>query len=117
VYNDGGTSRANAAGSMSKTANESGVVTETKQTTKKPPLYKVLFHNDDYTTMEFVISVLMNVFHHSEAMAHTIMMHVHTKNVGVAGIFTREIAETKVAKTVALARKSDFPLELTIEPE
>jgi ATP-dependent Clp protease adaptor protein ClpS len=102
---------------MSKSANESEVVTETKQTTKKPPLYKVIFHNDDYTTMEFVVAVLMSVFHHSEAMAHTIMMQVHTKGAGVAGVFTREIAETKVAKTVALARKNDFPLELSIEPE
>lgn len=102
---------------MSKSGSDTEVVTETKQTTKKPPLYKVLFHNDDYTTMEFVVSVLTTVFHHSEAMAHTIMMHVHTKGVGVAGVFTREIAETKVAKTVALARKNDFPLELSIEPE
>lgn len=102
---------------MSKTAHDSDVVTETKQTTKKPPLYKVLFHNDDYTTMEFVVSVLVTVFHHSEAMAHTIMMHVHTKGFGVAGVFTREIAETKVARTVALARKNEFPLELSIEPE
>lgn len=117
MYNERGSTRANAAGSMSKTANDSEVVTETKQATKKPPLYKVLFHNDDYTTMEFVVSVLMTVFHHSEAMAHTIMLHVHQKNVGVAGVFTREIAETKVAKTIALARKADFPLEVSIEPE
>jgi ATP-dependent Clp protease adaptor protein ClpS len=102
---------------MSKSANESEVVTKTEQTTKKPPLYKVIFHNDDYTTMEFVVAVLTSVFHHSEAMAHTIMMQVHTKGAGVAGVFTREIAETKVQKTVALARKSDFPLELSIEPE
>lgn len=102
---------------MSKTANESEVVSQTKETTKKPPLYKVVFHNDDYTTMEFVVSVLMTVFHHSEAMAHTIMMHVHTKGMGVAGVFTREIAETKAAKTIALARKNEFPLELSIEPE
>jgi ATP-dependent Clp protease adaptor protein ClpS len=102
---------------MGKTANEHEVVTKSEQTTKKPPLYKVIFHNDDYTTMEFVVSVLMTVFHHSEAMAHTIMMHVHTKGAGVAGVFTREIAETKVAKTVQLARKNEFPLELSIEPE
>jgi ATP-dependent Clp protease adaptor protein ClpS len=104
---------------MSKTNSNSDVQldSKTEQTTKKPPLYKVLFHNDDYTTMEFVVSVLVTVFHHSEAMAHTIMMHVHTKGVGVAGVFTREIAETKVAKTISLARKNEFPLELSIEPE
>lgn len=93
------------------------VVSDTKTQTKKPPLYKVLFHNDDYTTMDFVVSVLLTVFHHTEASAFQIMMHVHTNGVGVAGVYTREIAETKVAQTVALARKNEFPLEVTIEPE
>ena len=91
-------------------------VTKTTQETKKPPMYKVLFHNDDYTTMEFVVSVLIGVFHHSEASAFEIMMHVHKNGIGVAGVFTREIAETKVAQTIALARKNEFPLEVTIEP-
>lgn len=93
------------------------VVSESEQKTKKPSLYKVLFHNDDYTTMEFVVSVLMTVFHHSQASAYRIMMHIHTNGMGVAGVYTKEVAETKVAQTVAIARKNEFPLEVTIEPE
>lgn len=92
------------------------VLSETKEKTKKPPMYKVLFHNDDYTTMEFVVSVLMTIFHHSEAAAFRIMMHVHTNGMGVAGVYTKEVAETKVAQTVAAARRNEFPLEVTIEP-
>lgn len=93
------------------------VLSESEQKTKKPSLYKVLFHNDDYTTMEFVVSVLMTVFHHSQASAYRIMMHIHTNGMGVAGVYTKEVAETKVAQTVAIARKNEFPLEVTIEPE
>lgn len=100
-----------------KTGGNTETVQKTDQRTKKPPMYKVLFHNDDYTTMEFVVSALVGIFHHSEASAFRIMMHVHQNGVGVAGVFTREVAETKVAQTVAAARKNDFPLEVTIEPE
>ena len=96
---------------------ESDVVTKTKPVTKKPQMFKVLLHNDDYTTMEFVVTVLMTLFHHDQASAWAIMMKVHTSGVGQAGVFTREVAETKVAKTVQLARKYDFPLECTMEPE
>lgn len=92
------------------------VLEDVQSKTAKPKMYKVLFHNDDYTTMEFVVSVLMSIFHHSEASAFKIMMHVHTNGVGVAGVYTKEVAETKVAQTTQLARKNDFPLELTIEP-
>ena len=91
-------------------------VTATVEKTDKPPMYRVLFHNDDYTTMEFVVSVLVTLFHHSEATAFEIMMHVHKNGVGVAGVYTKEIAETKVAQTLALARKNEFPLEVTYEP-
>ena len=90
--------------------------TDTRAKTKKPPMFKVLFHNDDYTTMEFVVSVLISVFHHSEASAFRIMMHVHQNGVGVAGVYTKEVAETKVAQTIAAARKHEYPLEVTIEP-
>lgn len=100
-----------------KPKTESDVVTRPDQETKKPSLYKVLLHNDDYTTMEFVVAVLTTVFHHGEAMAHTIMMHVHKNGVGIAGVYTLEVAETKVQKTVELARKNEFPLECSIEPE
>ncbi|MCC7381551.1 MAG: ATP-dependent Clp protease adapter ClpS [Deltaproteobacteria bacterium] len=96
---------------------DTDVVLEDKVKTKKPSLYKVLLHNDDYTTMEFVVWLLMTVFHHDQEGAYRIMMHVHTKGVGVAGVYTREVAETKVQKTVELARSHEFPLECTMEPE
>ena len=79
-------------------------------------MYKVLFHNDDYTTMEFVVHILMSVYFHSEAAALKIMMNIHTNGLGVAGVFTREVAETKVAQTISTARKTEYPLEVTIEP-
>ena len=93
-----------------------GVVLETKPKTQKPPLYKVLLHNDDYTTKEFVVFVLQSVFHRGETDAVTIMEHVHTHGVGVAGVYTFEVAETKVTKTVQLARAHEYPLQLSIEP-
>lgn len=96
---------------------DTDVVVEQKSKTKKPSLYKVLLHNDDYTTMEFVVWLLMTVFHHDQQKAHQIMMHVHTRGIGVAGVYTKEVAETKVNKTVQLARTHEFPLECTMEPE
>jgi ATP-dependent Clp protease adaptor protein ClpS len=99
---------------------EGGVATETetKQKTKlqRPKLYKVLLLNDDYTTMEFVVALLMHVFHHDEASAHGIMLHIHKNGVGVAGIYTYEVAETKVATVLELAEKAEFPLQCTMEP-
>lgn len=92
-------------------------VTRTGRKLKKPSLYKVLFHNDDYTTREFVVFVLRSVFHHSEDEAVRIMWHVHTNGVGLAGVFTYEIAETKARKTEALARDAQFPLRVSVEPE
>ncbi|MBI4816042.1 MAG: ATP-dependent Clp protease adaptor ClpS [Deltaproteobacteria bacterium] len=96
---------------------ESDVLTKTRQETKTPRNFKVLLHNDDYTTMEFVVWLLKNVFHHDESEAYEIMLKVHRGGVGVAGIYSREIAETKVAKTIQLARQNDFPLEASMEPE
>ena len=93
------------------------VLQETKDATQRPRMYKVLFHNDDYTTMEFVVSVLMSVFHHEEADAVQIMLHVHQNGVGVAGVFSYEIAETKAAKVTELARQNEYPLRCTIEPD
>lgn len=98
---------------------EDGVVTRSKpeKKTKKPPLFRVLFHNDDYTTREFVVYVLNAIFHHDEASATRIMWHVHTQGVGVAGVYTFEIAETKAAKVEDLARLQEYPLRVTIEPD
>jgi ATP-dependent Clp protease adaptor protein ClpS len=94
---------------------EHGVVTEADKQVKVPPLYKVLLHNDDYTTMEFVVRVLQSVFHRTEADATQIMLHIHRTGIGVAGVYTREIAETKVAVVEAMARQHEFPLKCSME--
>ena len=91
------------------------VVAEEKTTLKKPPLYKVLLHNDDFTTMEFVVYVLQTVFQRSESDAIHIMLKVHQEGVGVAGIYTYEVAETKAAKVIDLAQANEYPLLCTVE--
>lgn len=93
------------------------VATQKRSKVKKPKLYKVIFLNDDYTTMEFVIHVLESVFHKSPAEAAAIMLHVHQRGAGIAGVYTREVAETKVEKTLVLARDEGYPLMVTMEPE
>ena len=95
---------------------QEGVGTLVRRQTKRPPLYKVLFHNDDYTTREFVVWVLQTVFHKNETDAVAIMSHVHNNGVGIAGVYTFEVAETKVTKTMHLAKAQQFPLQLSIEP-
>jgi ATP-dependent Clp protease adaptor protein ClpS len=82
-----------------------------------PRLWKVLLHNDDFTTQEFVVWVLESVFHLPHADAFAIMMHVHQSGVGVAGLFTRDVAETKVKATQQLAEQHEYPLLVTIEPD
>jgi ATP-dependent Clp protease adaptor protein ClpS len=99
---------------------DTAVVVPKSKTAKKvakPPLFKVLLHNDDYTTMEFVVEVLRTVFHHDVEAATRIMLHVHRRGVGVAGTYTMEIAETKAEKVMSLARAAEFPLLCTVEPE
>lgn len=86
-----------------------------RQQLRRPKLYKVLLHNDDYTTMEFVVKVLMFVFHRSYDEAVRIMLHVHHQGVGVAGIYPREVAETRVSIVEELARQNEFPLRCSIE--
>ncbi len=84
---------------------------------KRPPLYRVILLNDDYTTMEFVIKVLVDIFHHTEEQAGQIMMHVHQKGAGICGVYTREIAESKVEQVSEYARQNQHPLQCTMEPD
>ncbi len=83
----------------------------------EPPMYRVLLHNDDYTTMEFVVHVLMSIFHKSRQESEQIMLDVHKKGKGVCGVYTLEIAKTKVEQVRTLARQNKFPLMATYEKD
>jgi ATP-dependent Clp protease adaptor protein ClpS len=94
-----------------------GVKVDTRTKTKRPPLYKVLILNDDYTPMEFVVHVLERYFGMSHAQAVELMLTVHQKGVAVAGVYSHEIAETKVALVMDLAQRHQHPLQCTMEKE
>ena len=96
---------------------EAGVLLKTRPKTKKPSMYKVLLLNDDYTPMEFVVHILQNFFNKNQQEATDIMLHVHRRGVGVCGIFTYEVAETKVAQVMDYARQNEQPLQCTMEKE
>jgi ATP-dependent Clp protease adaptor protein ClpS len=101
--NDGGTS--------------TGIIVKAKPKTKKPSMYKVLMLNDDYTPMEFVVHVLEQFFSKNREEATRIMLHVHQRGVGVCGVFTYEVAETKVTQVIDYARQHQHPLQCTLEKE
>jgi ATP-dependent Clp protease adaptor protein ClpS len=94
-----------------------GVATKTRPKTRKPSLYKVLMLNDDYTPMEFVIYVLERFFGKSREEATQIMLHVHNRGVGICGVYTYEVAETKATQVMDLARKEGHPLQCKLEKE
>ncbi len=94
-----------------------GLITKPKPKTKKPSLYRVLLLNDDYTPMEFVIFILERYFNKGEMEATRIMLHVHQNGVGICGVFTYEVAETKVAQVIDEARRHQHPLQCTMEKE
>ncbi|MEE2997663.1 MAG: ATP-dependent Clp protease adapter ClpS [Pseudomonadota bacterium] len=94
---------------------DTGIAVSTKPKTKKPAMYKVIMLNDDYTPMEFVILVLERFFSKSSEEATRIMMHVHQKGIGVCGVYTYEVAETKVQQVMELARQHQHPLQCTLE--
>ena len=96
---------------------KTGLVTKTRPKTKKPALYKVLLLNDDYTPMEFVVLVLEKFFAKGREEATRIMLHVHHKGVGICGVYTYEIAETKVTMVMDYSRKNGHPLQCTMEKE
>ena len=92
-----------------------GVIVKPKAKTKKPSMYKVLMLNDDYTPMEFVVHILERFFSKSRQEATRIMLHVHRRGVGICGVYTYEVAETKVAVVESLARQHEYPLKCTME--
>ena len=96
---------------------DEGIVTESKEKLKKPPLFRVLLHNDNFTTMEFVVFVLKTIFHKPDSEAVRIMLKIHQEGIGVAGLYPYEIAEMKVAQVTNLARQSEYPLLCTLEEE
>jgi ATP-dependent Clp protease adaptor protein ClpS len=109
---DGGTGRGNGTGRPN-----TGTIVKARPKTKKPSMYRVLLLNDDYTPMEFVVHVLERFFGKSREEATEIMLHVHHRGVGVCGVFTYEVAETKVAQTIEFARRHQHPLQCTMEKE
>jgi ATP-dependent Clp protease adaptor protein ClpS len=108
--NGGGTDRGGEEG-------KTGLVTKARPKTKKPSLYKVLLLNDDYTPMEFVVLVLEKYFSKGREEATRIMLHVHHKGVGICGVFTYEVAETKVTQVMDFSRQHGHPLQCTMEKE
>ena len=100
-----------------RTDGDTLVVTKQKPRTQKPKLWRVVLHNDDFTTMEFVIEVLTTVFHKDVAEAYDLMMQVHRAGACVAGVYTREVAETKVDTVEQMAKASEFPFLATMEPD
>lgn len=96
---------------------EEGVAIAERPKTRKPSLYRVLLHNDDFTTMEFVVEVLVRHFDHSPTGAAAIMLQVHHLGVGVAGTYTRDEAETRIDRVTTEAQAAGYPLLLTMEPE
>lgn len=96
---------------------EGEVLEEDGVDTMEPPMYRVLLHNDDYTTMEFVIQVLMQVFHKPVEEATQIMFNVHRRGIGVCGVYSRDVAETKVDTVMRMAREDGHPLKCTMEKE
>jgi ATP-dependent Clp protease adaptor protein ClpS len=104
-------------GGQEQEQDDTGLMLKTRPKTQKPPMYKVMLLNDDYTPMEFVVHVVEKFFSKNRQEATDIMLHVHRRGVGVCGSFTREIAETKVAQVMDFARANEQPLQCTMEQE
>ena len=102
---------------VDETSFEENVLTKKREKVEKPPLYRVVLHNDNYTTMEFVVLVLQKFFYKNETEANHIMLNVHKKGRGIAGIFTFEVAETKLSQVHSFAKNQDHPLKCSLEPD
>ena len=98
-------------------ATDSTLTLDPDEETREPPLYVVIMHNDDYTPMNFVTQILEKIFHHSTLEAEKIMLSVHQQGRGIAGVYSREIAETKCAHVIQISRENSFPLMVTTEAE
>jgi ATP-dependent Clp protease adaptor protein ClpS len=109
--------KAMAKAPSKKDDSETGVITKSRTKTQKPSMYKVLLLNDDYTPMEFVVHVLEAFFNKSTEDAHRIMLHVHQKGVGICGVYTFEVAETKVTQVMDYSRQNNHPLQCTLEKD
>ena len=96
---------------------DTGTAVVEKTKVSKPRMYKILMHNDDYTTMEFVVYVLERLFKKSKQEAYEVMMRIHQQGIGICGVFTFEVAESKVSKVAQLAKREGHPLKCSIEPE
>ncbi len=103
--------------SFSDTDTQETILSETEEDIREPSMYRVLLHNDDYTTMEFVVEILMFVFNKSVEDATRIMLNVHRQGIGICGVYTYEVAETKVETVTNLARERGFPLKCTMEED
>jgi ATP-dependent Clp protease adaptor protein ClpS len=117
VYAAKGPGKKDGPGGPDDGDGKTGLVTKTRPVTKKPHLYKVLLLNDDYTPMEFVIHILEKFFHKGREDATRIMLHVHQKGAGICGVYTFEVAETKVAQVMDFARQHQHPLQCRMEKE
>ena len=102
---------------MTRRDQEHSTQTLERTETVRPRLFRVLLLNDDYTPMDFVVMVLRRYFRQDAAQAQAVMLSVHQRGQGVAGVYTREVAESKVAQVIAHARQEEYPLELSVEPE
>lgn len=102
--------------SLKKTLEESGTATKERPSVEEPKMYKVILLNDDYTSMEFVVHILQSVFKKSVPEAENIMLDVHRNGAGIAGVYTKEIAETKITIVHHLAKQIEFPLKCKMEP-
>ncbi len=96
---------------------ETGVITQIKDQLQEPSMYRVLLLNDDYTSMEFVVEILIGVFHKSIEEATAVMLKIHQQGIGLCGIYTQDVAETKIEQVHALAREKKFPLRCIMEKE
>jgi ATP-dependent Clp protease adaptor protein ClpS len=96
---------------------EGELLSKERNKLQEPPRYKVLLHNDDYTTMDFVVMILETIFHKDTVEATAIMQNVHNQGVGIAGVYTREIGETKISQVHRLAKKNQYPLKCSLEKD